>query len=85
MGNQCETSIPSRLKYITLLSHQTNNSKLKLTIVSNAFIYNNTIDYFEYNVAYLSVVKKLGTVLSAKLAKIRGFNSFNEEEIIDRF
>ncbi len=29
MGNQHETIIPSRIKYITLLSHQTNNIELK--------------------------------------------------------
>jgi len=45
MGNQRENLIPSRLKYITLLSHQTNNSKVKSTIGFNASIYNNTIDY----------------------------------------
>jgi len=37
MGNQCETLIPSRLKYITLLSHQTNNSKFKSIIGFNTF------------------------------------------------
>jgi len=45
MGNQYETSIPSRLKYITFLSHQTNNPKLKLTIGFDASICDNTIDY----------------------------------------
>ena len=45
MGNQRETLIPSRLKYITLLSHQTNNSQLKSIIGFNAFICNNTRDY----------------------------------------
>ena len=45
MGNQRETLIPSRLKYITLLSHQTNNSEVKSTIGFNAFIYNSAIDY----------------------------------------
>jgi len=45
MGNQHETLIPSKLKYITLLSHKTNNSELRSTIGFNAFIYNNTIDY----------------------------------------
>ena len=45
MGNQREILIPSRLKHITLLSHQTNNTKLKSIIESNASIYNNTIDY----------------------------------------
>jgi len=45
MGNQCETSIPSRLKYITLLSHQTNNSQFKLIIGFNAFIYDSAKNY----------------------------------------
>jgi hypothetical protein len=45
MGNQYETLIPSILKYITLLSHQTNNTELKLTIELNACIYDNIIDY----------------------------------------
>ena len=45
MGNQRETSIPSRLEYITLLSGQTNNTKLKLIIGFSAFIYSYTIDY----------------------------------------
>jgi len=30
MGNQRQTLIPSRLKYITLLSHQTNNTELNI-------------------------------------------------------
>ncbi len=45
MGNQRETLIPSRLKYITLLSHQTNNSQFKSIIGLNASIYNSGIDY----------------------------------------
>ncbi|KKN15195.1 hypothetical protein LCGC14_0988490 [marine sediment metagenome] len=45
MGNQRETLIPSRLKYITLLSHQTNNSELKSTIGFNALLHNSGIDY----------------------------------------
>ncbi len=45
MGNQRETSIPSGLNHYTVLSHQTNNTKLKSIIESNASIYNNTIDY----------------------------------------
>lgn len=45
MGNQRETLIPSRLKYVTLLSHQTNNSEVKSIIGFNASIYDNTIDY----------------------------------------
>jgi len=45
MGNQRETLIHSRLKYITLLSHQTNNTELKSIIGFNTSIYHNTIDY----------------------------------------
>jgi len=45
MGNQYETLIPSKLKYITLLFHQTNNTELKSIIGFNAPIYDNTIDY----------------------------------------
>ena len=45
MGNQHETLIPSRLKYITLLSHQINSTELKSTIGFNDSIYNNTVDY----------------------------------------
>ena len=45
MDNQYKTLIPSKLNYITLLSYQTNNAKLKLTMAFNTFIYNNTIDY----------------------------------------
>jgi len=45
MGNQYETLIPSRLKYIALLSHQTSNSELKSTVGFNASIHNNTRDY----------------------------------------
>lgn len=44
MGNQREILVPSRLKYITLLSHQTNNSELKSTVGFNASIYNNRRD-----------------------------------------
>ena len=58
MGNQYETLIPSRLKHITLLSHQTNNSELKSTVGFNASIYNNIMDYLSVNIAYLFVVKK---------------------------
>jgi len=78
MGNQHETLIPSRLEYVTSLSHQTDNSQFKSIIGFNAFVYNNVIDYIWVNIAYLSVVKKVGIVLSAKLAKIRGFSPFNE-------
>ena len=45
MGNQRETLIPSKLNYITLFSHQTNNTELKSIIESNASIYDNRIDY----------------------------------------
>ena len=45
MRNQYETLIPSRLKYITLLSHQANNTELKLVIGFNAFIYTSTTNY----------------------------------------
>jgi len=45
MGNQRETLIPSRSKYITLLSHQTDNSQFKSIIGLNAFIYDSGIDY----------------------------------------
>lgn len=45
MGNQHKTLIPSSLKYITLLSHYTNNTKLKLTIGFNPSIYDNMIDH----------------------------------------
>ena len=80
MGNQCETFIPSRLKYITLLSHQTNNSQFKSIIGLNAFIYDGGIDYLWADIAYLFPVKKVGIALSTKLAMIRGFDSFNEEK-----
>ncbi len=46
MGNQRKTLDPSRLKYITLLSHQTNNAELKI-IRFNTSIYGNTIIIFE--------------------------------------
>ncbi len=45
MGGQRKTLIPSKLKYITLLSHQINNSEVKSIIGFNLSIYNNTIDY----------------------------------------
>ena len=45
MGNQYETLIPSRPKYTPLFSHQTNNTKLKSIIESNASIYGNITDY----------------------------------------
>ncbi len=45
MGDQRENLIPSRFNYITLLSHQTNNSEVKSTIGFNAFIYDSAIDY----------------------------------------
>lgn len=45
MNGQCKTLIPSRLNHITLLSHQTNNTKLKLTIGFNTVICDNITDY----------------------------------------
>lgn len=45
MGNQRETIIPSRLNYIALISHKTNNTKLKLIIGFNTFVCDNIIDY----------------------------------------
>ncbi len=45
MGNQYETLIPSRLKYTTLFSHQTNNTEPKSIIGFNTFIYDSGIDY----------------------------------------
>lgn len=44
MGNQHETLIPSRLKYVTSLSHQTDNSQFKSIIEFNASIHNSGID-----------------------------------------
>ncbi len=70
MGNQRETLVLSRLEYITLLSHQPNNSEVKSIIGFNTSIYNNTIDYLSVNIAYLFVVKKIGIILDARLAKI---------------
>ena len=45
MGNQYETLIPSKLKYIPLTFHKTNNTKLKSIIELNTSIYDNTINY----------------------------------------
>ena len=45
MGNQRKTLIPSRLKYMTLLSHQTNNSEFKSIIGLNTFLRNNIMNY----------------------------------------
>ncbi len=45
MNGQYKTLIPSKLKYITLISHQSNNTELKSIIEFNASIYDNTIDY----------------------------------------
>ena len=45
MGNQRETLIPSRLKYYTLLSYQTNNYQFKSITGLNPSIYDNIIDY----------------------------------------
>ena len=44
MGNQRQTLIPSKLKYITLTFHKTNNNKLEPTIGFNASIYDNAIE-----------------------------------------
>ena len=85
MGNQCETLIPSRPKYMTLLSHQANNSQFKSIIGFNTFIYNDIMDYLWVDIAYLFMVKKAGTVLSAKLAKIRDLCLFDEDYVIYRF
>ena len=38
MGNQREILIPSKLKYITLLAHQTNNLEVKSTIGFSIFV-----------------------------------------------
>jgi len=84
MGNQYETIIPSKLKYITLFSHQTNNSEVKRTMGFNASIYNNRIDHLWVDIAYLFVAKKVGIILDAKLAIIRGLYLFNEDYIIYR-
>ena len=53
MGSQRETLILSRLKYITLLSHQTNNTEAKLIKRFNDSIYDNIIDYLWVDMAYL--------------------------------
>ncbi len=45
MGGQYETLIPSKLNYILLTSHQTNNSGLNSIIGFNASIYDSRIDY----------------------------------------
>ena len=45
MDNQHETLIPSKLDHISLTLHKTNNTKLKLTIGLNTFIYGNIMDY----------------------------------------
>ncbi len=45
MGNQRQTLIPSKLNYITLLSHQTKNTELKSIVAFNASTYDNGIDY----------------------------------------
>ena len=45
MGNQRENLIPSKLKYITLLSHQTNNTELESIIGLNTFLRNNIMNY----------------------------------------
>ncbi len=45
MDNQYETLIPSKVNYITLIFHKTNNTELKSIIGFNIFIHNNIIDY----------------------------------------
>lgn len=45
MGNQRETLIPSKLNYISLTLHKTNNNKLESIIELNTSIYNDMIDY----------------------------------------
>lgn len=45
MSNQYESLIPSKLNYIPLTFHKTNNNKLKLTIGFNICIYDSEIDY----------------------------------------
>ena len=44
MDNQYETLIPSKLKYIPLTFHKTNNEP-ELITAFNTSIYDNTIDY----------------------------------------
>ncbi len=41
MGNQRQTLIPSKLDYVPLAFHETNNTKLKLIIRANISIYDN--------------------------------------------
>ncbi len=45
MGNQYETLIPSKLNYITLPLHQTNNTELKSIMGFNVPTYDNRIGY----------------------------------------
>ncbi len=45
MGNHYKTLIPSKLNYIPLTFHKTNNTKLKSIVGFNAFIYDNTTNY----------------------------------------
>ena len=47
MGNQYETLIPSKLNYIPLTFHQTNNTKLNQLTGLNISIYDDIIDYLE--------------------------------------
>ena len=84
MNGQCKTLIPSKLNYIPLTFHKTNNTEVKLMIAFNNSIYDNVMDYLWVGIAHLFVVKKLGIILDARLAKIRDFNLFNGENIIDR-
>ena len=58
MGNQYETLIPSKLHHITLFFHRTNNSEPKSRTGFNASIYDNTINYFCVDIAYLHMVNK---------------------------
>ena len=44
MGNQCQNLIPSRLNHVILISHQTNNFKLRI-IEFSISIYDNIIGY----------------------------------------
>ncbi len=45
MNGQCKTLIPSKLYYIPLTFHRTNNTELKLIVGFNALIYGNIMDY----------------------------------------
>lgn len=45
MNGQRKTIIPSKLDYIPLIFHKTNNTKPKVTIEFSISIYDNMIDY----------------------------------------